>query len=91
MVEREGPETAADHRLLEAVRACEAINERAFFENAILPLTYFAVRGLNLAERARPSAERARAYAQMCFAAGVLPWHKLAWIYHDRAMAACGQ
>lgn len=72
---------------LEAARAYEALILIYFFANESLPATYTSLLTLNLAERAGPSAELARAYANMAIATGSLALHPLADAYIRQAHA----
>jgi len=49
-------------------------------------LAHAGIRALNLAERAGPSSELARAYAILCLAAGSIPIHPLARMYSRQAL-----
>jgi tetratricopeptide (TPR) repeat protein len=71
--------------LLEAARVYVPLSEVYFLGNQTLPGVYAILRTLNLAERAGPSPELARAYANMCIACGVIPLHRLAAMYGRRA------
>jgi hypothetical protein len=80
------PETKA--ALLEAARTYERLGEIYYWSNETLPAIYAALRTLNLAERAGPSPELARAYANMCLVAGFASLRSLAEAYSRRAQAA---
>ena len=56
--------------LIEAARVYERLGEIYYWFNETLPATYAALRTLNFAERAGPSPDLARAYANMCLVAG---------------------
>jgi class 3 adenylate cyclase/tetratricopeptide (TPR) repeat protein len=71
--------------LLEAARAYIRLVEVYWFANDTPSLVHAGLRALNLAERAGPSAELARAYAIMCLSAGSIPIHGLARAYARRA------
>lgn len=73
--------------ILEQVRALERLGEIAYYASDVINGLYAAVRGLNLAESVGPSAELARAYANMCVAANVISFHPLADEYARRAQA----
>ncbi|GIK43899.1 MAG: adenylate/guanylate cyclase domain-containing protein [Chloroflexota bacterium] len=73
--------------LLEAARTYERLGEIHYWSNETLPAIYAAVRTLNLAERAGPSPELARAYANMCLVAGFASLRSLAEAYSRRAQA----
>ena len=81
-----GPGAAAAARTcLEASRAYIRLTEVFWFANDVPPLVHAGIRALNLAERAGPSPELARAYSIMCLAAGSIPIHPLARAYARRA------
>jgi class 3 adenylate cyclase len=69
----------------EAARAYALLAQLAYYDGQMLASTFAALRGLNLAERAGPSPELARAYASAHLAAGFLP--PLAAAYRGRAQA----
>jgi class 3 adenylate cyclase/tetratricopeptide (TPR) repeat protein len=71
--------------LLEAARAYIRLVEVYWFANDTPSLVHAGLSALNLAERAGPSAELARAYAIMCISAGSIPIHRLARGYARRA------
>lgn len=72
---------------LEATRAYERLLEIAHFANETLMTLYAGLRALNLAEDAGPSSpELARAYASMCYAAGLAPLRSVAEDYRRRAL-----
>ncbi|MCL4295883.1 MAG: AAA family ATPase [Anaerolineae bacterium] len=73
--------------LLEAARTYERLGEIHYWSNETFPAIYAAVRTLNLAERAGPSPELARAYANMCLVAGFAALRSLADAYSRRALA----
>ena len=70
---------------LEAARSLMRLGELYYFENNSVPGILTAIEGLNLADRAGPSPELARLYANMCLAAGVMRLHPLARRYRRRA------
>lgn len=74
--------------LLEAVRTYERLGEIYYWSNQTLPAIYAALCTLNLAERAGPTPELARAYANMCLVAGFASLRSLAESYSRRAQAA---
>jgi predicted ATPase len=74
--------------LLEAARTYERLGEIYYWSNETLPAIYAALCTLNLAERAGPSPELARAYANMCLVAGFASLRSLADSYSRRAQAA---
>lgn len=74
-------------RYLEAVRALERMLEIAHFANETLVSLYAGMRSLNLAENAGgASIELANAYANMCFAASLIPLRGAAEGYRRRAL-----
>jgi class 3 adenylate cyclase len=70
---------------LEASRAYMRLTEVFWFANNVPSLVHAGIQALNLAERAGPSPELARAYSIMCLAAGRIPIHPLARAYARRA------
>ncbi len=70
---------------LEASRAYIRLTEVFWFANDVPALVHAGIRALNLAERAGPSPELARAYAIMCLSAGSIPIQPLARMYGRRA------
>jgi class 3 adenylate cyclase/tetratricopeptide (TPR) repeat protein len=70
---------------LEASRAYIRLTEVYWFANDVPALVHAGIRALNLAERAGPSPELARAYAIICLAAGSIPLHPIAQVYARRA------
>ena len=70
---------------LEASRAYMRLTEVFWFANDVPALVHAGIRALNLAERAGPSPELARAYSIICLAAGSIPIHPLARAYARRA------
>jgi class 3 adenylate cyclase/tetratricopeptide (TPR) repeat protein len=77
--------SAARTTLLETARIYDLLAEIYYHANEIVAAIYAALRTLNLAERAGPTPELARAYASSCFATGVIPLHPLAEAYSRRA------
>ena len=75
---------------LEASRAYIRLTEVFWFANDVPALVHAGIRALNLAERAGPSPELARAYAIMCLSAGGIPIHPLARMYARRALEIAG-
>ena len=71
---------------LEASRIYIRLTEVFWFANDTPALGHAGIRALNLAERAGPSPELARAYAMLCLAAGTIPIHPLARMYSRRAL-----
>jgi tetratricopeptide (TPR) repeat protein len=59
-----------------------------WFANDVPALVHAGIRALNLAERAGPSPELARAHAIICLAAGSIPLHPIARGYARRAERA---
>ena len=72
--------------LLEAARAYERLVEIYYFSQERPLLLNAAFHALNLSESAGPSPELARAYANMCVAAGLVPLHGLAQTYAQQAL-----
>ncbi|GIW70500.1 MAG: adenylate/guanylate cyclase domain-containing protein [Planctomycetota bacterium] len=77
---------AARTERLEGARAYQRLVETFWFTNEPLRLVHAGLRALNLAERAGPSPELARAYATMAIAAGSVPLHRVAEYYGRRAV-----
>ncbi len=73
--------------LLEAARAYERLSEIYYFAQDRPLLLSAAFHALNLSERAGPSPELARAYANMCVVAGLVRLHGLAQAYARQALA----
>jgi class 3 adenylate cyclase/tetratricopeptide (TPR) repeat protein len=71
---------------LEASRIYIRLTEVFYFANDTPALGHAGLRALNLAERAGPSPELARAYAMLSVAAGSIPMHPLARLYSRRAL-----
>jgi class 3 adenylate cyclase/tetratricopeptide (TPR) repeat protein len=71
---------------LEASRIYLRLTEVFWFANDTPALGHAGLRALNLAERAGPSPELARAYAMLTLAAGSIPIHPLARLYSRRAL-----
>jgi tetratricopeptide (TPR) repeat protein len=82
-VRRQGRER---EEALEASRIYIRLTEVFWFANDAPALGHAGLRALNLAERAGPSSELARAYAMLCLAAGSIPMHPLARMYSRRAL-----
>jgi tetratricopeptide (TPR) repeat protein/tRNA A-37 threonylcarbamoyl transferase component Bud32 len=77
---------------LEATRAYEHVLAIAHFANDTLVSLYAGLRSLNLAEEAGPiSPELARAYASMCYAAGLVPLRSVAEDYRRRALRTASE
>lgn len=72
-------------QLLEIVRAYEHLSEICYLTQEKFEAIFYALRALNLAERAGPSTHLARNYAHMSLAAGVISQHALARKYDKRA------
>ena len=71
---RPGPWAAGiPPQCLEASRAYIRLTEVYWFANDVPALVHAGIRALNLAERAGPSPELARAYAIICLASGSIP------------------
>jgi tetratricopeptide (TPR) repeat protein len=77
---------AARTAALEATRAFERLAFLNYYANAKGPGISAVLHAVNLAERAGPSPELARAYATMSVAAGVVQLHALARGYARRAL-----
>ena len=73
--------------LLEAARCYERLAEFFYLSNDRERLVHAILATLNLAERAGPTPELARAYANSCFAAGLAGLHRLAHSYADDGQA----
>ncbi len=71
----------SEPRSLEAARASELIAEIFYLSSDREKVVQAAIATLNLAERAGPSPELARAYANVCVAAGIGGIHRLARSY----------
>lgn len=72
-------------KLIETARVYDLLAEVYYHANEIVLAIHAALRTLNLAEQVAPTTELARAYANSCFAAGVIPWHSLAETYRRLA------
>jgi class 3 adenylate cyclase/tetratricopeptide (TPR) repeat protein len=70
----------------EAAAGYVRLVETYWFSDHSLPMLYSAVAGLNVAERAGPSPDLARAYSIVCMASGIVPLHRLARTYARRAL-----
>jgi len=77
---------AARSAALEATRAFERLAFLNYYANAKGPGISAVLHAVNLADRAGPSPELARAYAAMSVAAGVVQLHALARNYAQRAL-----
>jgi class 3 adenylate cyclase/tetratricopeptide (TPR) repeat protein len=77
---------AARSSALEAIRAFERLAFLNYYANARGPGISAVLHAVNLAERAGPSPELARAYASMSVAAGVVQLHTLARSYTRKAL-----
>jgi predicted ATPase/class 3 adenylate cyclase len=77
---------AARTAALEATRAFERLGFLNYYANARAPGISAVLHAVNLAERAGPSPELARAYASMSVAAGVVQLHALARSYARKAL-----
>lgn len=76
---------------LEAARAYERLAEIFYLSNEREQLVHAILTTLNLAERAGPSPELARAYANNCFAAGLAQLHSLAKSYAREGLETARQ
>jgi tetratricopeptide (TPR) repeat protein len=65
----------------------ERLSHIIFFDNRTVPLLYASMRCLNLAERAAPSPELARAYGTICYSIGLVPQYSLAHYYERKCLA----
>jgi class 3 adenylate cyclase/tetratricopeptide (TPR) repeat protein len=83
---RPAPGAPARGSALEATRAFERLAFLNYYANARELGISAVLHAVNLAERAGPSPELARAYASMSVAAGVLQLHTLARSYARRAL-----
>lgn len=83
-----GRERGSADELRRLARAYESLVEAFYLDNAPLPCLLSAVRSLNLAELAGPSAELARAYASFGAILGFVPARGLADAYFRRALRA---
>lgn len=72
-------------RRLEAARAYRELAEVYYFSEDAIMAIHATIRGLNIGEQARPSAELAQSYADMVVAMGVLRQRRLAQVYMRRA------
>jgi class 3 adenylate cyclase/tetratricopeptide (TPR) repeat protein len=72
--------------LLEAARAYQQLAEIYYFANGRAQTLNAGLNVLNLSERAGPSPELARAYANMVVIAGLIPWHGAAEAYGRRSL-----
>jgi len=72
-------------RLLEVVRAYEALMETYHHSGEPLPLLHAALSTLNHAERVGACPELAMAYASMTATVGLIPWRAMAEAYSERA------
>ena len=70
---------------LEAARANERLGETHYWSNQTAPAIHSVLRTLNFAERAGPSPELARAYANMCLVVSFISQRALAESYARRA------
>lgn len=73
-------------RLLHAARLYEKITEIFFYNSEIPSTIYCSLCTLNLAERAGPSAELARSYANLAIVAGLVRLRKLGDVYAESAV-----
>lgn len=72
--------------LLHATRLYEKITEIFFYNSEIPSTIYCSLCTLNLAERAGPSAELARSYANLAVVAGLVRLRKLGDVYSESAV-----
>jgi serine/threonine protein kinase/tetratricopeptide (TPR) repeat protein len=71
--------------LLEAARVYEKLSEIYYYTQEKMFAIYSVLCAINLAEKAGPSPELAREYANLCLGTGVVPMHSLAETYSRRA------
>ncbi len=74
--------------LLQAARANERICQVYYMDEAKVESMETAIRALNLSERAGPSAELARSYANVALTASLIPIYPLSERYARRALEA---
>lgn len=87
---KRAPQTP-DPTLLEAARAYEGLTAVYYFANDKLRTLYAAIRSLNLAEAAGPSAELARGYASVGVIISFIPLPNLAEAYCRWALTMADQ
>lgn len=87
----QGGSPASFATLLETARIYDLLAEIYYHANETIAAIYAALSNLNLAERTEPTPELARAYANSCFAAGVIPLHSLAEAYSRRGRETAQQ
>lgn len=80
-----GRAKAKNNVLLAAARAYGYLAEVHYYTRQKFKAIYASLRALNLAESVGPSVELASNYSNMCIAAAVIPFHKLAQIFAHRA------
>ena len=73
-------------RYLDAARAYDGLAETYYFIGDETRTLHAALRALNLAERAGPSAELARAYGTCCAIVGFIPLRGASYRYGERAL-----
>jgi class 3 adenylate cyclase/tetratricopeptide (TPR) repeat protein len=86
-----GSSRRAQMNFLEAARAYERLAEIFYLADNTVPLFSAVLRTMNLSEAAGPCPELARAYVNMCLAAGVMGLHSLAAKYARRGLETAQQ
>ncbi|GAB4517998.1 MAG: hypothetical protein OHK0046_25200 [Anaerolineae bacterium] len=81
------PPNLPPDQLLTAVLACEKLSQVSFINNDQIPSVFYALQGLNLAERGGEAAlaEQVRFYGSMTLAMGITGVHPMARRYLKRA------
>ncbi len=83
----EHPESEKEIALLESARAYERLGQILFFANApTVALLYTSVRGMNLAEKVRPSDVLSRLYGNMVISGALVANHRMARFYRRLAL-----
>ena len=77
--------------LLEAARVYEKLSEIYYYTQDKMFAIYSVLCAINLAEKAGPSPELAREYANLCLGTGVVSLHSLAETYSRRAQEVARQ
>src|SRR5262249_27600684 len=81
------PSPAEYERISETVRAYGRLGEAYYYSNLGNNYTIYAtLRQANLAEPLGPSPELAQTYGNMCIIAGLIPLHKMAQDYRQKAL-----
>jgi hypothetical protein len=76
---------AASEHWSELARTYALLSEILYFTSETLLGSTLSLYGLNLAEKAGPTPELARSYANTCIVASLIPVHRLAQRYHHLA------